>query len=87
MGLDTVELVMRVESDFNVEIPDEIAATLETVGMLHRWLVTEIERVSGQPQNPVLVYEKLKALIIDQTGVAPHLVTPAANFVKDLKLD
>jgi acyl carrier protein len=87
MGLDTVELVMRVESDFNVEIPDDVASTLEAVGMLHLWLVAELERVSGQPQNSVLVYEKLKALIIDQTRVKPHLVTPVARFVKDLKLD
>ena len=35
MGLDTVELVMAVEEHFEIEIPDEIAATLETVGQLH----------------------------------------------------
>lgn len=37
-SLDTVELVMAVEDEFNVAIPDEEAATLRTIGDLVAWL-------------------------------------------------
>ena len=35
MGLDNVELVMKVEEHFDLSIPDADASTLVTVGMLH----------------------------------------------------
>lgn len=31
-SLDTVELVMALEEEFGVEIPDEVAETIDTVG-------------------------------------------------------
>ena len=31
-SLDTVELIMQFEEDFNIEIPDEDAETLRSVG-------------------------------------------------------
>ena len=31
-SLDTVELVMALEEEFNVEIPDEVAEKIKTVG-------------------------------------------------------
>jgi acyl carrier protein len=37
-SLDTVELVMAVEDEFGVAIPDDAAAELRTVGDLIRWL-------------------------------------------------
>jgi acyl carrier protein len=37
-SLDTVELVMATEEEFDVAIPDEVAEKLRTVGDLVRWL-------------------------------------------------
>ena len=37
-SLDIVELVMAVEEDFEVEIPDETAADFKTVGDVVRWI-------------------------------------------------
>ena len=31
-SLDTVELVMALEEEFNIEIPDEVAEQIDTVG-------------------------------------------------------
>ena len=37
-SLDTVELVMAFEEEFNVEIPDDAAETIQTVGDAMKFL-------------------------------------------------
>lgn len=37
-SLDTVELVMRLEEKYSVDIPDEVAETLKTPGDILRYL-------------------------------------------------
>jgi len=37
-SLDVVEIVMAVEEAFNIEVPDETAETLTTVGKLSEYL-------------------------------------------------
>ena len=87
MGLDTVDLVMAVEEHFQIEIPDEIAATLETVGLLHKFVVVQIQRRSLLRVDEAAVFSELKEIICDQAGVLPDEVVPNAYFVKDLLLD
>lgn len=42
-SLDTVELVMAFEEEFDIEIPDEEAEKLQTVGQALEYLKTKIE--------------------------------------------
>ena len=86
MGLDSVELVMATEAQFDIEIPDEIAGTLSTVGQLHSFVVAELERV-GRPRAPAMVFAELRELICDQTGIDPQRVVPEARIVHDLGID
>lgn len=37
-SLDTVELVMALEEEFDIEVPDESAEMLQTVGQVVDWL-------------------------------------------------
>jgi acyl carrier protein len=37
-SLDTVELVMILEDEFNIEIPDDVASELYTVGDVYNYL-------------------------------------------------
>lgn len=87
MGLDTVELVLSVEDWFDVEIPNDVASTLVTVGMLHVWVVGELQRLGRGAVDSDRVFEELKELICRQTGVNPDKVVPEASFVKDLRMD
>jgi acyl carrier protein len=87
MGLDTVELVMAVEEHFEIEIPDEIAATLDTVGLLHRYLVSVLQRKRLLRVDETAVFSELRDIICKQTGIAPERIVPDASFVKDLRLD
>ncbi|PAW64618.1 MAG: acyl carrier protein [Verrucomicrobiia bacterium Tous-C4TDCM] len=44
-SLDIVELIMAVEEDFGVAIPNETAANLKTVGDLVRWIDAQAGKV------------------------------------------
>jgi acyl carrier protein len=45
-SLDTVELVMAFEEEFNVEVPDEEAEKLQTVGDVIRYIEENLEEES-----------------------------------------
>ena len=41
-SLDTVELIMQFEEEFNLEIPDEDAETITTVGKALEYITSKI---------------------------------------------
>jgi len=43
MGLDTVEIVLRTEETFNVDLPDDECGMVVTVGDLYRLVLSELE--------------------------------------------
>jgi acyl carrier protein len=87
MGLDSVELVMTVAEHFEIEIPDEDASTLVTVGLLHAWVVNELQRLHRLNVEPTAVFYELRDLICRQLGIKAELVVPEARFVQDLHID
>ena len=42
-SLDTVELIMKMEEDFGIEIPDEDAEKLKTVGDVVNYLDSKLK--------------------------------------------
>jgi hypothetical protein len=87
VGLDTVELVMAIEDGFGIEIPDEKAAAIFTVGDMHAYLVLELARLGRFELGEQEIYVRMRDLICLQTGVRPSAVVPEARFVQDLRLD
>ena len=86
MGLDTVELVMAIEEEFEMQISDGEAERLLTVGNIHeRVIQTLTER--GQPVESEQIWERVKAVVARQLGVSPDAVTRSARIVEDLKTD
>ena len=53
MGLDIVELVMEVEDAFDVQIPDDRAGQMRTVGELYDFIV-ESKRETVNPRRTCL---------------------------------
>src|SRR5688572_16942950 len=49
MGLDTVELIMAIEEEFDIEIPDEDAEQLVTVGGIHQYVCKKLEERGPNP--------------------------------------
>jgi acyl carrier protein len=87
MGLDTVEMVMSVEETFGIRIPNEVAATIVTVGQLHEHVVAELNRCNAVEADRERVFEQLRDIICEQLGVDPALVRPEARIVEDLGAD
>ena len=86
MGLDTVELVMAIEEEFEMQISDGEAERLLTVGNIHeRVIQTLTER--GQPVESEQIWERVKAVVARQLGVSPDAVTRSARIGEDLKTD
>lgn len=86
MGLDTVELVMSVEEHFDIAIPDDVASMLVTVGSLHAFVVSELQRIH-RPRDAEVVFAELREIIVDQLGIKPERVVPEARFVQDFHID
>jgi acyl carrier protein len=58
MGLDTVELILRVEETFDVSLPDEDCGSIRTVGDLYRLVLLRLD----------LPYEASSAVESSQSG-------------------
>lgn len=89
MGLDSVELLMRVEDEFDIEVPDAEAAEIFTVGDLYHCILRKYEAKtvnSGDDANEP-TWQKLCDILVDQTGVSPENIAPSARIVKDLGID
>lgn len=87
MGLDTVELVIAIEEEFDLEIPDATAQTLLTVGDIYTYLLAERRHLRRDDMGDNDVFEKLRAIICDLLGVKLGIVTLDAYIVKDLGAD
>jgi len=83
MGLDAVEMVMAIEEEFSIEISNECASPLLTVGEMHAFILGAL-RSRGESPDAADLWERLKAIVIDQLGVGPEAVIPSARFVEDL---
>ena len=86
MGLDTVELVIAIEQEFQIKIPNEDAAKLGVLGDLQDYVVHAI-RERGETPDELQVWERVKAVVVAQLGVRPEEVVRSAHVVKDLHAD
>ena len=87
MGLDSVEIILTVEDEFDLEIPDTEAARMFTVGDLHAFVILELRRLGRADADHDAVFARLRDIICRQVGVKPETVVPSASFVKDLGVD
>jgi len=85
MGLEIVELVMAIEDEFEISIPDEVAPHLGRLGDLCSFVVREM-RARGDLAEWSQVWERLKRLVVECCAVREELVVPDAHMVDDLGL-
>jgi hypothetical protein len=76
MGLDTVELVMEVEEEFGITIPDEDAEKISTVGQLYAYVLERLSFFATTPCLSGALFYRLRRVLIrlhhvDRSGVRP----------------
>ena len=86
MGLDTVELVMAIEEEFQIEISDTDAAKLGILGDLSQYVVTVLKQ-RGETPDEEAIWERVKQIVVVQLGVRPEAVTKTAHVIRDLGAD
>ena len=88
MGLDTVEFVLEAEQRFGLEIPDEDAATIETVGQFSRYIHGRLAARDGlSAPDEGAVFEMLCDRLEAQFRIDRRQIRRESRFVKDLGLD
>ena len=86
MGLDTVELVMAIEEEFGIEIPNTDAPNLAVLGDMHDYIIRALRQRGDAPEEGQ-VWERLSAVVVAQLGVRPDAVRRTAHVVYDLGAD
>ena len=87
MGLDTVELILEVEDEFSIRIPDSEAINIRTVGELAQLVVNLVTEENAIDLSYEDVFAKLKEILVNNYAVDQEIITPNAQFVRDLRLD
>lgn len=78
-SLDIVELVMEFEKEFNIQIPDDQAEKLTTVGKV----ITYVEGGNGQADIDIVIAPVVKTNVVDQPRVEENDVVSEANYSND----
>jgi len=89
MGLDSVALLMDVEAEFGIEIPDQDAEKIITVGQLHDCVMDKLKHGDSpwSDRHPDAVWQRLRGMIAEFTAIEMDQVVRSARFVDDLRMD
>ena len=86
MGLDTVELLLKIEEDFDIKLSDSEAQKILTVGELSQ-LISVTTSCGNSPVSVDQAFDHVAKILETDFGVKNDLITPNARIVKDLGLD
>ena len=85
MGLDLVEMVMRIEEEFEITIPDEVAETLVTPRAVIDYLMSRSEINEKWSRDYVAISVWL--IIEDEAGINREDFDEDSRFIEDMGLD
>ena len=89
MGLDILEMVMALEKEFQVRLPDEELRAIRTVGEVYECIVRHLPPDQVPSQGNVYegaLWEGYLDVVERDTGVDRRRLRPTATFVWDLGL-
>jgi acyl carrier protein len=87
MGLDSVEIVMKVENHFDISIPDDVAEKLSTVGLLHEYVYAELQRKKRRDVGYSQVFDDIRDILVKQLGIDSRQIQRESHFIHDLRID
>ena len=86
MGLDLVELTMKIEEEFAIAIPDNVAATLGALGQIRDFVLQTLTARGDEPDEAD-IWDLVKRVVAHQSGVAAEILRPETHLIEDLGLD
>ena len=86
MGLDSVELVMSWEREFEIRIPNGTAAGLVTPRDAAD-AIAEILQAAGRPAAREVIEEVIRTTTLDLTGLDPADYRQDGRFMEEFGLD
>lgn len=87
MGLDSVELVMAIEEEFGLDIPDRDAEKMFTVGDVYNWLKIRIASADPVACLTQRVFYKLRRALIENYRLERHAIAPDTRLTDLLPLN
>ena len=82
MGLDSVELLLSIEEEFDIDVSNEEASRILTVGDLETLVLSKVGgRAYSEPEH---IWQQLVGLVADASGVRVDEVRRDAHIVRDL---
>lgn len=86
MGLDLVELVMRVEEEFEIEIPDVEAEKMITPKHVIDYVIKQ-PNVRNKRLPRDLIASEVWEMIEDEGGVTRNDFDENSHFIEDMGMD
>ena len=80
MGLDFVELVMRIEERFGIAIPDEDASKVETAGDLHKLVLLKLRDVKTDRCLTSAAFYRVRRGFIEGLGISRREIAPSLDL-------
>jgi hypothetical protein len=77
-------LVMAVQDEFDLVIPDSQAKKMLTVGDLHAFVVAELERLGRPAVDTGHILEQMKKVIAEELARNPRRSLPTRAWLKTL---
>lgn len=84
MGLDTVDLLMKVEDHFSISIPDVEAENIVTV---QHYYDTVAKHLNAKPDEIPAIQAAINTIIADYVGLDLAEIEPHKSITSDLGLD
>jgi acyl carrier protein len=76
MGLDAIELILRIEDEFAIEITDEEAEKIATVGNLHDLVISKLA-MDGGPGLMMTAFHQTRNAIVVATNIPKRSIHPS----------
>jgi len=74
MGLDSVEILMKVEDTFGIKIPDGEAEQIYTIGDFHNAVWRHLSGKSSAKCKSQILFYKLRKLLNEEFNFSPHQI-------------
>ena len=87
MGLDTVELVIRTEEEFDIQIENSEAEQIITVNDLFECVAKKLSENSRLNVERDILLQQVIQIVSEQAGVDTEKIKPSSSFLDDLGMD